>query len=155
MLRKLAVYLIALAALFIIAGCSSNDTTTTTDETTMDLETEIVGSWEATDEGVTETYTFNEDGTFEAKAEVVVDEDTKSESSATGTYSIDGDELTMVTDNIEGQAEENGQVDTENVVDDETLGIPNEPFVSTIKIENDTLTIDAGDNGTYEFTRVK
>lgn len=155
MFKKLIVYLIALTALFVIAGCSSNDTTTTTEDTTMDYSKEIVGTWEATDDGVTETYTFNEDGTFEAKAEVIVDDETKSESSATGTYSIDGDEITMETTNVEGAAEENGEADTENVVDNETLGIPDEPFVSTIKIENDTLTLDAGDAGTYEFTRVK
>lgn len=151
MLKKLFAILLVLASIFILAGCGS--TTSSTEEETKTLEDEIVGTWEAEKDNTTETYTFAKDGTFDV--EVVSDD--KTTSSASGNYSIEDDELTLETTNLEGQVDENTTTDDENPssdVDNEELGISGEPYVCKITIDGDKLTMDGGNTGTYVYTRV-
>lgn len=170
MFKKLFVFLLALAGLFLIVGCGTTDTAETTETKT--LEEELVGTWESTKDDVKETYTFNEDGTYEVTTEADEGTDKASGSNQSGNWSLEGDELTLETTSVAGEVadvatEEDATTDEtmdetatdetttdETTLDDETLDIPNEPYVCTITIDGDTLTMDGGDTGTYTYTRV-
>lgn len=172
-MKKLLTALICSLFLLFISGCSSNTTTTTTNDTdtTTDTETlseDIIGKWEVTltddtaDDNiqtVVVTYTFDKDGDFTEHVALTSSDESENleetedeEAIINGTYTVDEDKVTVVTETPEGMTiEEISNEYSEYIVEQLTYLYEVTDF--TASVDNDTMTVTI-DHNTYDFIKV-
>lgn len=176
-MKRLLSFLCIGFLLIFLVGCGSTDTTDTTEDVTTEEEVmdestddtlaeDIIGTWEATvaeDEAsvdnevqasAIEEISFDENMNFTEKLSVSETGDTENitASEIAGTYKVDGEEVTLTIDTIDGQTKEEY---TEAVGDTMTADEINSLYESvtyTALVEDDTLTLS---NDTEEITLTK
>lgn len=166
-MKRLITLFVAITALFLLTACNS-----ATKISPEDAQKEIVGMWQMENEFnesgsgddtetagiVTVTYDFREDGTYTQVTSATTYAEETDDSVGTeivGTYSIDGDQITLTTDTIGGETEDqyNQRMQEEFGIDASQFNAFG-PQTFTYTLTTETLTLDAGDYS-YELNRVQ